>query len=124
MPIQVEIEGPFHSEIDLFEEVITITAGRKQLTLAVLPSGHASARLDNIPGIRRVDGETTAVFTAAKQVLQEAVIRQGMPIKFEVETSFSTMKGWLQTTGKKMFGWIIQSSIDDSQKLRAEVEIR
>lgn len=124
MPIKLEIKGPYHYEKNSSEEVTTITAGRKRLTLAVLPSGYASARLDNIPGMKRIAGETTAVFTAAKQILQEAVQRSGRPIQFEVETSFPTMKGWLQTTGKTVFGWNIQPTIDDPLRLKAEVEIR
>ena len=74
--------------------------------------------------MKRIEGETTAVFTAAKRIPQEVVQRSGRPIQFEVETSFLKMKGWLQTTGKMLFGWTIQPTIDDLLRLKAEVEIR
>ena len=106
------------------EEVTIIRAGRKQLTLAVYPFGKASARIDNMEGLPREEGETTAVLTAAKDVLERRAQELGRPIRLELETSWPSMKGMFQTDGRDIFQWDPVPMVDDPQRLRVEVEIR
>ncbi len=121
--MNVEIKGPYYLPNNTLEKVREITAGRKKLTLAILPWGKASCRLDNDTNKDRIEGETTAVFTLAKQILEIEARHLGKDICFEIDTSFDSMKDWLQTKGVELFNFQITPRAEDPYGLHAEAII-
>lgn len=122
--MEIKVTGPSRVPGSSSEQVTVIEAGRKRLTLAVMNWGEASARLDNLPGIKRVEGETTAVFTKAREILQQTARRKGGRITFEIETRWPTLRSWCETTGRSLFDWEIQQETEDPQGIRARCEIQ
>lgn len=121
--MRVEIIGPYYPPGNITEKVREIKAGRKKLTLAVLPRGHASCRVDNTRWFFRRKGEITAVFQAAKQILEEEAKEYG-EIRFELETSNEKMKMWLNAKGAELFNFEITPTIDDPLKVHVETTIK
>lgn len=103
--------------------VAIITAAGKQLVIEVSAYGKAKTQIENT-GNPRSPGETTSVYEVAHAFLEQEANLRGMPLEYELETGFTSMKNWTQTTGEKIFHWDdIHYSIDDPQKLIAHTTI-
>lgn len=121
--MRVEVIGPYYIKGNSTEKVREIRAGRKKLTLAVLPWRYTTCRIDNTRTWFRRKGETTAKFQRAREILQREA-RESGEITFEVETSNDRIKYWLEHQGKSLFEFNITPTIDDPMRVQAEAVIR
>ncbi len=101
-----------------------LRSGNKHLLLSVnRTSAFAETKLTNTTDAR-VEGATTALYTKAREVLQQEAAHCG-PITYRISTGFRPMKAWLQTSGNDIFHWEHSySPVEDSEKLIAETTIK
>ena len=118
--IPVTINGP---NIEYGNTVYVIKAGSKSLTVEVTPARRAKSWLENTDPSKRTAGETTAVYLIAKQVLSKQAQEKGQII-YELETGYTAMKRWAETTGQEIFSWnSLYPTVDDPEKIVAQAII-
>jgi hypothetical protein len=65
-------------------------------------------------------GETTAVYTRLKEILQERADKDGLPFTYQFSTDNPRMMAWAQNAGVEVFGW---RPFPFQEGIAAEVEI-
>lgn len=118
---KVEIQI-IHPETDGIIEY-HLSSGNKHLLLSLnRVSAFAETEITTTDN-EKIKGTTTELYRKAKELLQREA-KHGGPIKYRMSTGFTSMKSWIQTTGKSIFHWERSYlTVDDPQKLVAETTI-
>lgn len=98
------VEEAYDPEKDSY----TLKSGDKDLVVRFTPEDEIQVAiisrsvLSNDP---RVPGSTTAVFSRARDLMQERANRLNKPLTYIFSTGNPNMVNWAKTSGQELFGW-------------------
>ncbi len=104
-------KGPFlSSRKDRRDYAFTVRGGRR-LTLSLYntatpdKSNFANSHISNLREHTKEPGSTTALYVAAKTVIQTEADSLGAGIRYSLDTSSPAIKAWALSTGAEIFHW-------------------
>ncbi len=101
-PVEV-IEVP----TDKFQLEWALRCGSKNLIMWVTDYGNGFTAKTHISTntTRRIQDETTSIYAAARDLLQQLADRTQVVVKYEFQTINSKMQRWAQGKGRDIFQW-------------------
>lgn len=90
-------------------ESVRLSYGNKRLTLRLKPATpFVDTYIENISTANEMkeEQETTLLYAAAKQLMNDFYERVGEPVMYVFTSFFPKMKAWAETTGDKIFHWV------------------
>jgi hypothetical protein len=108
----VIVHGILSGRQDRFNELAprawetTVAYGSKSLRVIYDPQADECMTLvENVPGLPRRLDETTLLYAAAKEIMQEFATRRGRPVSYAFLTENISMRDWARTKGRGLFSW-------------------
>lgn len=121
---KVVLEDQF---VDGDVSVWQLRGGNKILSV-MIERCRATLCASNVDGAENVPGSTTAVYRAARELMQEESRRRGADIDYTFSTSSGGMAYWAKHEGRQLFGWTsekkFRAGADGSKILVCKARIR
>lgn len=116
MPQGLVITEAYDEQMGSFD----LTCGNKFLSVIVpeeIETEGFITAVGNIPG-NKAPGVTTALYTRARNIMQEITDYHGKPIPYSFVTTNPSMAAWGRSHGEEVFGWTVE--MDDAHGFVAD----
>ncbi len=121
-PPVVTVEEDLFSRTD--ESAYVLRTPARQMRLVFSPKDKeivVNTYLISIPGKVKQEGETTALYAKANEIMQRVASETGLAVRYLFGTRRPKLALWAASTGQKIFGWTridkITEEIEQSTKL-------
>ena len=85
-------------------EIAQISYGSKDVSVAVTSEGSFCTFVHRNKN-EKIEGDTTECYKRVRELIQEFANKEGKPMKYVLVTKSSSMTGWAQENGDKIFSW-------------------
>lgn len=85
---------------------VDLSYGSKGLRVFTYANGRIDTHVRTIKGRERKENETTLLYSAAREIMEDFMKRIGRPAKYIFQTKNENMLEWARTKGEEVFdGW-------------------